>query len=355
MRLFSQRAVDYKFIHTGQHFDYELSLKFIDEFGVRKPDHNIVLKTGAELVQEQIAEMMLKISEIFRNDFYPSSVLIEGDTNSVLASALAAVKFNIPIAHLEAGLRSNDWKSFEEHNRRIVDCISDVLFAPTIESANNLKMERVHGDIHIVGNTVMDAVKLCIQPNANGNCYDNNIQKDIKPNPNGSGDFVLVTLHRAENVDNRDFLKHVLTALSNSKYNYIFPMHPRTSKRIHEFGLENLITKQIKVIKPVGYFDFLRLLKLCRFVITDSGGVQEEITYPYINKHAIILRECTERPESIQSGHSILCKAEIHQILAAIKEIETTEKIPITNSPYGSGNSAEKIMSILEKKSYLKS
>jgi UDP-N-acetylglucosamine 2-epimerase (non-hydrolysing) len=347
MKVFSQKAIDYKFIHTGQHFDYELSLKFIDEFGVRKPDYNIVLKTGAELIQQQIAEMMLKISEIFRNDFYPSLVLIEGDTNSVLASALAAVKSNIPIAHLEAGLRSNDWKSFEEHNRRIVDCISDVLFAPTTESANNLEMERVHGDIHIVGNTVMDAVKLCVQ--SNGNCCDNNIQKDIKSNPNGSGDFVLVTLHRAENVDNRDFLKHVLTALSNSKYNYIFPMHPRTSKRIHEFGLENLITKQIKVMKPVGYFDFLRLLKLCRFVITDSGGVQEEITSPYINKHAIILRECTERPESIQSGHSILCKAEIHQIFAAIKEIEATAKNPITDSPYGSGNSAEKIMSILEK------
>jgi UDP-N-acetylglucosamine 2-epimerase (non-hydrolysing) len=373
MRLLSLKGIDYKFIHTGQHFDYELSLKFIEEFKIRKPDHNIVLKTGADSIQEQqTAEIMLKISKIFKDDFCPSIVLIQGDTNSVLASALAALKSNIPIAHLEAGLRSNDWKSFEEQNRRIVDCVADILFAPTFESANNLNIEHVHGDIHVVGNTVMDAIKLCLQSDDSGS-NNNNIKNNNNNNNNNNGisdtnnidnnnnnknlkyfnsklnadDFALVTLHRAENVDNRDFLKHVLTALSNSRYNYIFPMHPRTSKRIYEFGLETLITKQIKVIKPVGYFDFLRLLKMCRFVITDSGGVQEEITSPYINKHAIVLRESTERPESIQSGHAILCKAEKYQILTTIKRIETAQTA-INKSPYGLGNSAEKIVAILE-------
>ena len=345
MKLFSENAVDYKFIHTGQHFDYELSVKFIEEFGIRRPDYNIILTKCAELPQEQqTAEIMRKIGDIFRNEFFPSLVLIEGDTNSVLASALAAVKSNIPIAHLEAGLRSKDWKSFEEHNRRIVDCVADILFAPTSESANNLKMEHVHGDVHIVGNTVMDAIKLCLQSDENCSNVNNNILKI-------NSHFVLVTLHRAENVDNRDFLRHVLTALSNSRHNYIFPMHPRTSKRIREFGLENLVTKQIIVTNPVGYSDFLRLLRMCMFVITDSGGVQEEITSPFINKRAIVLRKYTERPESIETGHAMLCKAEKNQILSAIKKIEKATEITTIQSPYGSGNSAEKIASILEKSS----
>ena len=124
-------------------------------------------------------------------------------------------------------------------------------------------------------------------------------------------------------------------------------------KRIHEFELENLITKQIKVTSPVGYFDLLRLLKGCRFVITDSGGVQEEITSPHINKHAIILRECTERPESIQSGHATLCKAEKHQIFKAIKKMEAAGEITTSESPYGSGNSAEKIAAILKKAAFI--
>ena len=351
MKLFSENAVDYKFIHTGQHFDYELSVKFIEEFGIRRPDYNIILTKCAELPQEQqTAEIMRKIGDIFRNEFFPSLVVIEGDTNSVLASALAAVKSNIPIAHLEAGLRSKDWKSFEEHNRRIVDCVADILFAPTSESANNLKMEHVHGDVHIVGNTVMDAIKLCLQSDENCSNVNNNILKYVKPKINSH--FVLVTLHRAENVDNRDFLRHVLTALSNSKHTYIFPMHPRTSKRIREFGLENLVTKQIIVTNPVGYSDFLRLLRMCMFVITDSGGVQEEITSPFINKRAIVLRKYTERPESIETGHAMLCKAEKNQILSAIKKIEKATEITTIQSPYGSGNSAEKIASILKKTSY---
>ena len=146
--------------------------------------------------------------------------------------------------------------------------------------------------------------------------------------------FVLVTLHRSENVDNKDFLKQVLTAISTSGLDYIFPMHPRTLKRLHEFGLENLITKNIKVIEPVGYFDFLMLLKMCKFVITDSGGVQEEITSPFINKHAIVLRDSTERPESVQSGHAILCRTEIHEIYEAIKNIDSYPHEPNISLPF---------------------
>jgi UDP-N-acetylglucosamine 2-epimerase (non-hydrolysing) len=271
-----------------------------------------------------------------------------------LASALTALKFDIPIAHIESGLRSNDWKTPEEINRRIVDHMSNILFAPTITSASNLKNENVLGNIHVVGNTVMDAVKLCLQSNSNNNNNNNKdndnsiLRRYIKPKKynNNNNDFVLLTLHRSENVDNVDTLKQILTALSDSGMNYIFPMHPRTRRRIREFGLQCLVVNTIKIVEPLGYFDFLQLLKRCKFVITDSGGIEEEITSPRIAKHGLILRDSTERPESIQSGHAILCKPHYHNILEAIKVIERMEP-PRNTQVYGSENAAEKIIEIL--------
>jgi UDP-N-acetylglucosamine 2-epimerase (non-hydrolysing) len=352
IRLFDLKKIDYKFIHTGQHYDYELSLKFIDEFKIRKPDYNIKLTTPSGSVQ-QVSEIMVTISRIFR-EINPSLVLVEGDTNSVLASTLSSVISNIPVGHLEAGLRNYDWRSIEEHNRRIVDHTSDILFAPTIKSARNLKNEQVHGIINNVGNTVIDAVELCLQSHSN-NSYGPNSNSDILRDSKMkiTSDFVLVTMHRQESVDSRDILKQTLTALSDSGLSYIFPMHPRTLKRIYEFGFENLISSKIKVVKPAGYFNFLRLLKMCRFVITDSGGVQEEITSPHINKHALILRTSSERSESIQSGHAILCNpSNYHNIHKAIKKIETMQP-PENSCPYGSGDAAEKIIQVLQNNGYI--
>jgi UDP-N-acetylglucosamine 2-epimerase (non-hydrolysing) len=387
MRLLDLADIDYKFIYTGQHYDYELSDKFIEEFKIRKPDYYIKLRNPSDPVR-QVSDIMANVGNILQ-ELNPSLVIVQGDTNSVLASALAAVKSSIKVAHVEAGLRSYNWKMYEEHNRRIVDHISDILFAPTEESANNLRNEQVHGDIYVTGNTVIDAVNLYLhqQPNnkndnKNGQSKNealswlspsssvlNSVLSNFKSKRNSAAstqdavnnwnneepifNFVLVTLHRSENVDNRDFLKEALTAMSASGMGYIFPMHPHTLKRLHEFGLENLITKHIRVIEPVGYSDFLMLLKLCRFVITDSGGVQEEITSPLINKHAIILRDSTERPESLQSGHAILCRADMQEIFGAIKNFDTGYPEPENTCPYGDGNSAEKIVEIL-KKSYVK-
>jgi UDP-N-acetylglucosamine 2-epimerase (non-hydrolysing) len=200
----------------------------------------------------------------------------------------------------------------------------------------------------------------------NGNNRNNS--NNDGTNDNNNEDFILVTLHRSENVDNRDFLKHVLTSLSDSGFSYIFPMHPHTLKRVCEFGLEKLIAKTIKVIEPVGYLDFLRLLQMCRFVITDSGGVEEEITSPRINKSALILRDFTERPESIRSRHAILCKnsSQYHNssLLKTIKKIYAIEPAEREKRmrrrrrrrdicPYGSGNSAENVLNILQNKSYI--
>jgi len=351
IKLFDSRSVDYKYIHTGQHYDYDLFLKFVEEFEIRKPD--IYISADISNPVNQVASIMEKIGSVL-NELRPSLVLVEGDTNSVLASALAALKSNIPIAHIESGLRSNDWKTVEEHNRKIVDHISDILFAPTDVSAKNLENEHVHGEVHTVGNTIIDAINLCLD-NASTDS-NNNIHTKVMAQSSGTDeleddDFVLVTLHRSENVDDIDILRQVLMALSDSNLKYIFPMHPHTLKRIQEYGLIKQIGEAIKIIPPLGYLDFLKLLIKCRFVITDSGGVQEEITSPRINKRALVLRECTERPESVESGHSVLCKMEHKAILEQIKGFERIDsKKRTTKSPYGIGEAAVKITDILERK-----
>jgi UDP-N-acetylglucosamine 2-epimerase (non-hydrolysing) len=339
MRLLDSKGIDYKFIHTGQHYDYEMSVKFIEEFGLRKPDHNIVLSSLDPPIQ--ISEIMHRLTHILR-DFDSNLIIVQGDTNSVLASALAALKSNIPLAHIEAGLRSSEWRSPEEHNRRIVDVVSNILFAPSEESQWNLENEHPPGDIYFVGNTVLDTVRLSLESVR----IDTRIKRDIDED-----DFILVTLHRSENVDSPETIKNILMALSDSGLNFIYPMHPRTSKNIQRFSLEKLIARRLRVIEPIGYFEFLGLLKQCKYVITDSGGVQEEVTSPFINKYALVLRNFTERPESLKSGHAILCPSlEYKTILEAITKMESLGVPSNVGSPYGCGNSAEKIVEILEKR-----
>jgi UDP-N-acetylglucosamine 2-epimerase (non-hydrolysing) len=349
MKQFDSRSIDYKYIHTGQHYDYNLFLKFIEEFEIRKPD--ICISADVSNPVSQVANIMQKIG-IVLNELQPSIVLIEGDTNSVLATALASLKSKIPIAHIESGLRSNDWKTVEEHNRKIVDHISDILFSPTGVSTKNLQNEHVHGTIYTVGNTVIDAINLCFDKlkTDDNNKNDSNSFKSHGVYE-GRDDFVLVTIHRAENVDDVSILRQILMALSDSNLKYIFPVHPRTIKDIQKYGLTRYIGKKIRLVDPLGYLDFLKILLRCRFVITDSGGIQEEITSPQINKQAIILRDCTERPESVESGHSVLCKMEYKTILEHIERVTKNDpKKKISPSPYGPGDAAVKITDILKEK-----
>jgi UDP-N-acetylglucosamine 2-epimerase (non-hydrolysing) len=342
MRLLDLKGINYKFIHTGQHYDYEMSVKFIEDFGLRKPDYNIVLSSLDPPIQ--ISEIIHKLTRILR-DFDASLVMVQGDTNSVLASALAALKSDISIAHIEDGLRSSEWRSAEEHNRRIVDVISQILFAPSGEAEWNLKNEHLPGDIYFVGNTVLDTVRLSLE----------SVETDAKKEEDTDEDnFVLVTLHRSENVDNPETIKNILMALSNSGLNLIYPMHPRTCKNIRRFGLEKLIAPRLRITQPIGYYEFLRLLRKCKYVITDSGGIQEEITSPFINKNALVLRDFTERPESLRSGHAMLCPSlEYDKIIDAIIKMESLGEPRKVPSPYGYGNSAEKIVEILEKEKFI--
>jgi UDP-N-acetylglucosamine 2-epimerase (non-hydrolysing) len=347
MKVFDSRSINYSYIHTGQHYDYNLFLRFIEEFEIRKPDISVSADVSNPV--SQVASIMDKIG-IVMYELQPSLVLIEGDTNSVLASALAALKSNVPIVHIESGLRSNDWKTVEEHNRKVVDHISDVLFSPTAVSTKNLHLEHVHGDVNTVGNTVIDAIKLLSKRDHANNKTDSNFKLESLGIDQEVDDFILVTIHRAENVDDIRILSQVLKALSDSNLKYIFPMHPHTLKRIQEYGLKSHVGEAIKIIEPVGYSDFISLLKKCRFVITDSGGVQEEITSPQINKRALVLRDCTERPESVDSGHSVLCRLEYDDILEHIAEFQRVDRTNFTGHPYGKGDTATKITDIIEKK-----
>jgi UDP-N-acetylglucosamine 2-epimerase (non-hydrolysing) len=234
-----------------------------------------------------------------------------------------------------------------------VDHVSDILFSPTEVSAKNLYDEQVYGEVHTVGNTVIDAINICLGKEKldHTRIEEKKVVPLMSINSRIVNDFILVTMHRAENVDRVDNLKQVLTALSNSKLNCVFPMHPHTRKRIEEFRLTNLIGKNINILGPTGYVQFLDLLRNCKFVITDSGGVQEEITSPHINKRALILRDSTERPESVESGHAVLCKMDHRAILEQITKFETSDTNVISsNSPYGNGDAAIKIAEIIEKK-----
>jgi len=292
----------------------------------------------------------------------PSVLLTEGDTNSVLASALAALKSSVPIAHVESGLRSNDWKTVEEHNRKIVDHISDVLFSPTNISTANLEKENVHGKIYTVGNTVIDAINLCLNKKISENKNKNvtiglpigrTVETVSSETDMQQEDFILVTMHRSENVDNVNILKTVMGSLSESNLKYIFPVHPHTMKRIEQYGLGSQIGNNIMITEPLGYYEFLKHLKNCKFVITDSGGVQEEITAPSINKKALVLRDYTERPESVNSKHSVLCRIDKKTIMSQIQMLASEDSNSRANqtvsSPYGSGEAAMKITDIIQK------
>ena len=325
-------------IFTGQHYDYNMGLQFIEQLGLSKPDYT--MKLSRRIPSIQISEIILKLSKILSED-KPDTVIVQGDTNTVLAASISSIKNNIPVSHVESGLRSFDWRMPEEHNRVMVDHISEILFAPTLISKNNLVSEKVHGSIHVTGNTVIDAV----------NTYSKISQKksdlDISIN-----NFILTTLHRSENVDDEKTLSSIIKGLLMSNTNVIFPLHPRTKKRLKEFHLYEKLknSNNVLLLDAVGYFEMLELMKKCSFIFTDSGGLQEESTARAIQKKVIVARKTTDRPESIKSKTSELVKLDAESIS---KIIQNTNKNPIFKSnqkPFGDGNASSRIIKILQQK-----
>ncbi len=266
-------------IFTGQHYDYEMGLRFIDQLGISRPDYSLKLSTTSPSLQT--GEIISKLSKILQKT-QPDTVIVQGDTNTVLASSIASIKSNIPVSHVESGLRSNDWRMPEEHNRIATDHISEILFAPTKISKTNLLNENVHGKIFITGNTAIDSI------NSYSSISKKKSQLDILID-----NYVLLTLHRSENVDNKQTLTSIIKGMINSKADFIFPIHPRTLKRIKQFNLYNKIknSENILLINSVGYFEMIELMKNCLFIVTDSGGIQEEATSPKIRKKFLLLEK----------------------------------------------------------------
>ena len=215
-------------IFTGQHYDYNLSLQFIEELGISKPDYSMKLSKSNSALQ--IGEIIIKLSKILQK-LKPDTVVVEGDTNTVLAASIASLKSGIPISHVEAGPRSFDWRMPEEHNRIQVDHISELLFAPSQHAKRNLLSEHVHGKIFVTGNTVIDAIQMYSDKASK----KSNISIEVE-------DYILMTLHRAENVDDKKTLSSIVKAVMDSNQNVIFPVHPRTFQRLHEFGLYGKLT-----------------------------------------------------------------------------------------------------------------
>ena len=337
IRRFIEKKIKYVFIYSGQHYDHQLSNQIINDLEIPLPNYSFELKSSIPSIQ--IAEIMTNLEKVSKEK--NSIVLVQGDTNSVLATSLFAIKQNKTLVHVEAGLRSFDWRMPEEHNRRMVDHISNHLFAPTKESRQNLINEKVNGKIYVTGNTVMDAVKEHIKLSEQKSKIQNKIKFD---------DYILATFHRAENVDNRKNLQNIINGIIKADLPVIISLHPRTKKMLKRFNLyEKIKRKNIQIISPQGYLDFLSLMKNCKFIVTDSGGIQEECTSPFLAKKVLVLRDSTERPEALKSGNIKLLKLNHKKISKQMKFEWVHDFKQSRLSPYGNGDAAKKIVEILKK------
>ena len=322
-------------IFTGQHYDYNMGLRFIDQLNIRKPDHFLkIVKNNPNI---QISQIISKLSKIF-TEIKPDTVVVQGDTNTVLATSICSLKSGIPISHVESGLRSYDWRMPEEHNRITTDHLSELLFAPTNLTKKNLLAEKVHGKSFVTGNTVIDAVnkfsKIASSKSEISITLDN---------------YILFTLHRAENVDSQKSLSSIIKAMIDSNEEIIFPVHPRTLKQLHLFSLYEKIKNSgnILILNNVGYFEMLELMKKFSIIVTDSGGLQEEATSPGIRKKVLVIRKSTDRPESVISGLSELIGVDTAKIKSAIKRSILNPRLANKKTPFGKGDASEKIIKIM--------
>jgi UDP-N-acetylglucosamine 2-epimerase (non-hydrolysing) len=332
-----KQNVEYFILHTGQHYSYNLDKIFFNDLELPAAKYN--LDAGSGTHAEETGKMLIVIEKNLREE-KPDFVLVEGDTNTVLAGALAASKLQIKVGHVEAGLRSHDRTMPEEINRVLADHVSDYLFAPTEKAKKNLLKEGIEENkIFVTGNTIVDAV------------YQNlEIAKrkvDLLNTLNlNSEEYFLVTAHRQENVDLKERLKGILDGLElvYNEFNLpiIYPIHPRTKKMIREFGLE--VSKGIRLTEPLGFLEFLQLEANAKLVLTDSGGVQEESCI--LKVPCVTLRDNTERPETLEVGGNILEGVNQNAILEGVK-IRLSRKRN-WNNPFGDGRAGERAIKILE-------
>ena len=338
LRALHSRKIPLIFTHCGQHYDYKMSQQFIEELDLQTPDYGYKVRAYSQ--GNQTARILNLMEQLLKKTL-PALVLVEGDTNGTLATALAGVKLGIPIGHVEAGLRSFDLRMPEEHNRRLTDHVSTYLFAPTETANKNLREENVWGKIYVTGNTVIDAV-IQHAPIAQ---RKSEILENVRFNK-----FALATAHRAENVDDFAVLRNFMEAFAEAPLPVVYPMHPRTRKRLQQNRFYSKIreSKNLEILPPLGYLDFLALMSKCEMIVTDSGGIQEEATAPCMRKPVLVTRLSTERPEAVAAGFAEVVGVEKQEILRAMERtLSQSKKLP-QESPYGDGNAAENIVEVIK-------
>jgi UDP-N-acetylglucosamine 2-epimerase (non-hydrolysing) len=333
-----QEGSDWFVLHTGQHYSYEMDRVFFEQLGLPDARYNLDVGSGSGRHGEQTGRMLSGIEEILIAE-KPDAVLVEGDTNTVLAGALAASKLGIRVGHVEAGLRSYDRRMPEEINRVVADHISDYLFAPTEQSREILLGEGISDEkIFVTGNTVVDAVYQNIEI-ANGR--DGGGGTGLALEPDG---YLLATAHRQENVDDATRFAGILRGLELVSREFslpvVYPIHPRARKMMEEFSLD---ARGVTFIEPLDYLSFLKLEADARLVLTDSGGVQEETCI--LKVPCVTLRDNTERPETALVGANVLVGVDPEKIIEGARTISGRSRD--WENPFGDGRAGERVVNIL--------
>lgn len=329
-------------IHTGQHYDEKMSKLFFED--LRMPAPYKYLHVGSGLHGQQTARIIERYEEFVLNDKLPDMVFVAGDVNSTFACALVAKKLHVPVAHLEAGLRSFDDRMPEEINRVLTDRISDLLLTPSLDANENLHREGVPKErIHFVGNIMIDSLVEHIEMARHSNIQDNlGLSK--------TDDYALVTLHRPSNVDTKEGLQTILSAFAelSNRIKIIFPMHPRTLKSIQNMDLGSFleINPNMIVTEPLGYLDFLKLQIEAKLILTDSGGIQEESTF--LGIPCLTLRESTERPITITQGTNQLVDLETNSIIIAADMVLSGQHQKGTIPEKWDGDTAQRVVIALD-------
>jgi len=319
-------------IHTGQHYDYGMSEIFFEELEIPKPEYNLGIGSGTH--GHQTGAMLSAIEDVLLKE-EPDVLLVYGDTNSTIAGALAASKLHIPVAHVEAGLRSFDRRMPEEINRVLTDHISNILFCPTEMAIRNLKKEGIENNVYHTGDVMTDAVVYNLQRAVKSS----NLLEKLSLKKKG---YVAATIHRPSNTDSIENMKSIFKAFELSGKTIVFPIHPRTKKYIVEYGLP--IPANVLLIDPLGYLDMLILTGNAEMMITDSGGVQKEA---YIMRTpCLTLRENTEWIETLEGNWNILLSS--NRVDDIIHALLYERKLGVWNPVFGDGHGAEQIVSLLE-------
>ena len=330
--------LEVRIVHTGQHFDKNMSEVFFTQFGLQ-PDY--FLNIGVGTPNTQMAKIMLGLEDLIQNQYAPDLLVVPGDVNSTFAAALTANKMGIKLAHLESGLRSFDRDMPEEINRILTDEIADHYFITEQSGVDNLKKEMKNGQLHLVGNTMIDTL-VAFEDKIEAS----EIMSELKL---VGSSYALMTIHRPSNVDSLEGLQKLYDLIRNlaEKYKVVFPIHPRTTARIKDFDLEEQFNalQNLILLGPLGYFEFQNLVKHASFILTDSGGIQEESTFRMVP--CLTLRENTERPSTVDLGTNTLVSFEVEKLLSYIGKIEDKSykagKVP----PLWDGNATRRILDVI--------